>query len=333
LKKRRGPLNVLVTGGAGYIGSAAVALLVSQGHRVTVLDNLSSGFIKAVDPGAQFVRGDVSDERIIEEICRPGIDAVMHFAAFIKVGESTEQPSKYYENNLAKSIRLFDHLRKSGVNRVVYSSSAAVYGDTTDAPLTEDASLRPVNPYGRTKMMVEQILRDYDHAYRFRSVSLRYFNAAGACDVRGEDHRPESHLIPLALNAAASGAALAVYGTDYPTRDGTCIRDYVHVKDIAQAHALAMIYLQEGGATDCFNLGTGAGHSVIEVLECVEMVTGHRVRYVPSPRREGDSAVLVASPRKAQQTLGWTNKPLSLHEIVASAWTWKQRNPSGYGEP
>jgi UDP-glucose-4-epimerase GalE len=332
LKTSTKPLKVLVTGGAGYIGSVTVALLLRKGYKVIVLDNLSSGYLKAVLPEAQLVQGDISSEETVKEVCREGIDIVMHFAASIKVGESVLQPAGYFENNVVKSLHFFNYLRACGVNNIIYSSSAAVYGEPENIPLTENSTLRPVNPYGRTKMMVEQILQDYDRAYRFRSVSLRYFNAAGAYEPCGEDHRPESHLIPLALEAASKGSPLTVYGTDYKTNDGSCIRDYVHVKDIAEAHILAMLYLNNGGETDRFNLGTGTGYSVFEVLRCVEKLTGRKVNYTLAGRREGDSAVLVASPQKARHILGWKQNLASLEEIVASAWRWKQQNPRGYGE-
>ncbi len=328
----RKPLNILVTGGAGYIGSATTALLVSEGYRVTVLDNLSSGYLKAIVPGAKFVEGDISNKRTVTGICREGIDVVMHFAASIKVGESVAKPSEYYENNVIKSLRFFDYLHAFGVENIVYSSSAAVYGEPETIPLTENTILRPVNPYGWTKMIVEQILRDYDLAYHFKSVSLRYFNAGGAYGSCGEDHRPESHLIPLALDSITRGAPLSVYGIDYDTRDGSCVRDYIHIKDIAEAHILAAHYLLNGGETDCFNLGTGTGYSVLEVLKCIERVTGYQVNYKISGRRAGDSAVLVASPQKARQILGWKKNLLSLEDIVASAWAWKKQNPHGYGE-
>jgi UDP-glucose 4-epimerase len=332
LKTSKKSLKVLVTGGAGYIGSVTVALLLHKGYEVIVLDNLSSGYLKAVLPEAQFVQGDISNEETVKKICYDGVDTVMHFAASIKVGESVIQPSGYFENNVVKSLHFFNHLRVCGVNNIIYSSSAAVYGEPENIPLTENSALRPVNPYGRTKMMVEQILQDYDRAYRFKSVSLRYFNAAGAYEACGEDHRPESHLIPLALDAVTKGSPLTVYGSDYNTKDGSCIRDYVHVKDIAEAHILAMRYLNNSGETERFNLGTGTGQSVLEVLKCVEKVVGRKVSYTVSGRREGDSAELVASPQKAQDVLGWKQDFSSLEEIVASAWKWKQQNPRGYGD-
>lgn len=296
------------------------------------MDDLSSGFVKAVVPDAQLVEGDISNPNLIRQICDAGIDVVMHFAAFTKVSESMQYPAKYYQNNVIKTARLLDNLRANDVGNFIYSSSAAIYGNPEEVPITEDSHLHPINPYGWTKLIVEQVLRDYDNAYGFRSVALRYFNAAGAYGVGGEDHRPESHLIPLALNAATNGSTLEVYGADYPTRDGTCIRDYVHVKDIAEAHILAMHYLLDGRPTDCFNLGTGTGSSVLEVLRCIEQMTGHKVGYNLVPRRAGDAAILVASPGKAQRVLGWTKRLLSLDEIVVSAWEWKQEHPFGFGD-
>ena len=330
MKADRQQLRILVTGGAGYIGSATVLLLLREGYKVTVLDNLSSGYFKAVHPDAKFIQGDIADEDIIEKICREGIDMVMHLAASIQVGESVDHPSEYFENNVVKSLYFFNYLPMREVNNIIYSSSAAVYGEPDSIPLTENSTLHPTNPYGWTKMIVEQILQNYDRAYRFKSVSIRYFNAAGALGFCGEDHYPESHLIPLALDAAIHKTPIKIYGLDYDTADGSCIRDYIHVKDIAEGHILALRYLSNGGQTDIFNLGTGTGHSVLEVIKCIEKVTGNKVSYSVSKRREGDTAVLVASPQKARQILGWKKELLSLEEIVASAWTWKQQNPSGY---
>lgn len=332
MRKDKKSLNVLVTGGAGYIGSVTTAALIEEGHTVTVLDDLSSGHLQAVHPEARFVNGDISDRNVIESICHDGIDVAMHFAAFIEVGESAADPSKYYGNNLAKSLHFFDNLRASGVHNIVFSSTAAVYGEPERIPLTESAPLHPVNPYGWTKMMVEQLLRDYDQAYGFKSVSLRYFNAAGAFGPYGEDHRPESHLIPRILSAASEGTSLQVYGTDYDTQDGSCIRDFVHVKDLADAHILAAQYLCTGGSSDCFNLGTGKGFSVLEVIKSAEKVIGRRIDYRITQRREGDSAVLVASLEKAQRILGWKKQVSTLEEIIESAWRWKQENLRGYRE-
>lgn len=323
-------LNILVAGGAGYIGSVVTAALIERGHTVTVLDNLSKGHRKAVHPGASFVTGNISDRSVVEDICKNRIDAAMHFAAFIEVGESVKEPSIYYYNNFIESIRFFDNLRESGVNRLVFSSTAAVYGEPESIPLTESAAIRPVNPYGWSKMMTEQALRDYDRAYNFKSVSLRYFNAGGAVDTYGEDHHPESHLISLVLNAVVKNKAMNVYGADYNTKDGSCIRDYIHVRDLAEAHILAVHYLIAGGASDYFNLGTGKGFSVLEVIKTVEKVIGQRVPYDITERRDGDSAVLVASPEKAQRILGWNKNLSTLEDIIESAWKWKQKFPRGY---
>ncbi len=324
-------LNILVAGGAGFIGSVTTASLLRAGHRVTVLDNLSHGFRAAVPPEARFVMGDISDARAVREACSGGVDAALHFAAFIEVGESVANPAKYYTNNLACSIRFFDNLRESGVNRLVFSSTAAVYGDPCTVPLSEDAALQPVNPYGWTKRTVEQALTDYSRAYGFRSVALRYFNAGGAFESYGEDHRPESHLIPLILRAALDGTPIRVFGDDYPTDDGSCVRDYIHVRDLADAHILAAQYLHRGGDTDAFNLGTGRGFSVLEVIRAAERVTGRAVAHEVTERRPGDPPALVASPEKAQRVLGWRKDLAGLEEIIASAHEWKRNHPAGYG--
>ncbi|MFC1573956.1 UDP-glucose 4-epimerase GalE [Candidatus Latescibacterota bacterium] len=317
-------LHILVAGGAGYIGSVTTASLINAGHLVTVLDNLSSGYIDAVHPEARFVNGDTSDREVIGKICDDGIDVAMHFAAFIEVGESVTDPSKYYGNNLVKSIAFFDNLITCGVKRLVFSSTAAVYGEPDRIPLTEDAVLAPVNPYGWSKLMVETVLRDYEKAYNFRSVSLRYFNAGGAFESYGERHNPESHLIPRILDAVIAGVPLRVYGNDYNTRDGSCIRDYIYVGDLAQAHILAADYLMNGGDTNFFNLGTGSGYTVLEVIETVRRVIGKQVSFTVSDRREGDSPALVASPVKAQEILGWTQEPSGLEDIVRTAWEMKK---------
>ncbi|MFC1692921.1 UDP-glucose 4-epimerase GalE [Candidatus Latescibacterota bacterium] len=325
-------MNVLVTGGAGYIGSVTTAGLLAQGHHVTVLDNLSSGHRKAVHPDARFIQGDISDKSVIRGVCRDEIDVVMHFAAFIEVGESTINPSKYYDNNLIKSIRFLDNLREADVNRLVFSSTAAVYGEPERIPLEENAALRPVNPYGKSKMVVEQVLEDYDRAYNFKSISLRYFNAGGAFGPYGEDHNPESHLIPLIIDAALNSSPLKVFGNDYDTSDGSCIRDYIHVRDLAEAHILAAGYLCKGGCTDYFNLGTGRGYTVLEVIKTAEKITGKSINLEITGRREGDSAVLVASPKKAKHVLGWNKQLASLEEIIGSAWEWRKQNINGYRE-
>ncbi|MCE5251035.1 UDP-glucose 4-epimerase GalE [bacterium] len=334
------PLNVLVAGGAGYIGSVTAAILIEAGHVVTVIDNLSHGYLDAVHPEAQFVRCDITDEDILEKTCSSDIDVVMHFAAFIEVGESVKNPSKYYVNNLTRSIRFFDNLIKFGIKKIVFSSTAAVYGNPVTVPLTEDAPLAPVNPYGWTKLMVETVLRDYNRAYGLKSVALRYFNAGGAMGDYGENHEPESHLIPLILDAAIKGTPLKVFGDDYDTRDGSCIRDYIHVRDIAQAHILAARYLCDGENDTCggnapcgstaFNLGTGTGFTVLEVIRAVERVIGKKVPYIITGRREGDPPELVASPARAERILDWTGNRAGLEDIIRSAWEWKKKFPRGY---
>lgn len=328
----RPPLNVLVAGGAGYIGSAASALLIESGHRVVALDDLSRGHIPAVHPDARLVVGDIADRRSVMEACRGGIDVAMHFAAFIEVGESVADPARYYGNNLVKTIRFLELLNDCGVGRLVFSSTAAVYGDPARTPVTEDDPPAPVNPYGRTKRMIEQVLEDYDRAYGFRSVSLRYFNAGGAFGSCGEDHRPESHLIPRILDAVVKGFPVDVYGSDYPTRDGSCVRDYIHVRDLAEAHLLAAVRLLESGRSGVFNLGSGRGFTVFEVIAATEKVTGKPVAKRLSPRRPGDPPSLVASPERARRELGWRSDPAGLEEIVASAWEWKKNHPDGYGD-
>lgn len=325
-------LTVLVAGGAGYIGSVAAASLLAAGHRVVVLDNLSHGSIGAVHPEARFVVGDIANARAVREACRGGIDVAMHFAAYIEVGESVSDPANYYGNNVVGSIRFFKLLRACEVTRIVFSSTAAVYGEPERLPLTEDAPLRPMNPYGRTKRMIEQVLADYDRAYGFRSVSLRYFNAGGALFSYGESHQPESHLIPRIIDAAIRGGTVNVYGDDYPTRDGSCIRDYIHVRDLADAHILAARYLHDGGETDTFNLGTGRGFTVLEVINAVERIAGRSIKRAVAPRRPGDPPSLVASPEKARRVLGWGGGLADLDEIVESAFAWRISHPGGYGD-
>jgi len=325
-------LHILVAGGAGYIGSVTAACLIREGHRVTVLDNLSHGFSGALDPSARFIRGDIADERAVRESCAGNIDVVMHFAAYIEVGESVVDPAKYYRNNLSRSIRFFELLRENGVSRVVFSSTAAVYGVPSSVPIFEDAALQPVNPYGWTKRMIERILTDYERAYGMRSVSLRYFNAGGSFESYGENHHPETHLIPRILDAAIQGKPVQIFGNDYPTRDGSCIRDYIHVTDLAEAHILAAKYLSRGGASDCFNLGSGNGFTVLEVIRAAERIIRRPIERITMGRRAGDPPALIASPEKAQRVLGWKKELSGLEEIVASAYDWKREFPKGYGE-
>jgi UDP-glucose-4-epimerase GalE len=317
-------MAVLVTGGAGYIGSHAAKALAQAGYEPVVLDNLSRGFRDAVQWGPLVV-ADVSDRAAVGKAFREyAIDAVMHFAAFAYVGESMEEPGKYFENNAAGTLHLLEAMREEQVKKIVFSSTCATYGHPGSVPISEDHVQSPVNPYGESKLMVERLLRWYSSIHGFRAASLRYFNAAGA-DAEGElgeRHDPETHLLPLAL-AAASGArsALDVYGTDYPTPDGTAIRDYLHVTDLAEAHVSALRYLDAGGASDHFNLGTGSGYSVREVVKMVEQVTGRNVPVRECPRRAGDPVSLIADASKATRVLGWRPR-FALEDMVRSAREW-----------
>lgn len=324
-------MRVMVTGGAGYIGSVVTAELLHDGHQVCVYDNLCKGHRAAVPAGAVFVEGDLFDEDMLARTLRDhGTEAVMHFAALSLVGESVMEPALYFRNNVAGTISLLDAMRASGVGRLIFSSTAAVYGQPESSPITEDAGLRPINPYGESKLMVETLLRRYDEAYWLHSVSLRYFNAAGAAGALGEEHHPETHLIPNVLAVALGRApAVGIYGTDYPTRDGTAIRDYIHVVDLARAHILALDVTRERSAT--YNLGNGTGFSVREVIEAARQVTGHPIPAEEKPRRAGDPAVLVAGSERIQMELGWTPRHLTIESIVASAWAWHQAHPDGYG--
>jgi UDP-glucose 4-epimerase len=321
-------MNVLVTGGAGYIGAHCCKELSARGYHPIVFDNLCKGHREHVQWG-QFFQGDTgSAEQLDECFSRFKIKAVMHFAGYIEVGESVADPQKYYVNNVASTLNLLQVLVRHGIRHFVFSSSAAVYGSPQKVPIEEDHPTCPVNPYGWTKLMVETILADFELAYGLRSVALRYFNAAGsdAAAEIGEWHDPESHLIPRILKAAAdSGGPVQVYGTDYPTADGSCIRDYIHVTDLARAHVLAVEHLLAGKPGGAFNLGQGRGYSVLEVLRKAAAVTGREFPIETAPRRPGDAAVLIASNRKAQEVLGWMPEHSSLENIIASAWRWHQR--------
>ena len=321
------PTSVLVTGGAGYIGSHTVRLLGQQGYDVTVVDNLSRGYRHNADP--QRLRElDIADtaglSRLFEE---RRFEAVIHFAAYIAVGESMRVPELYFANNAGGSLSLLTAMIRAGVRQLVFSSTAAVYGMPTAVPVKEDAPYAPVNPYGESKVMVERLLHWFDQVHGLRSVSLRYFNAAGAhADGKlGEEHDPETHLIPLLFRAILTGQPVTIFGEDYPTADGTCIRDYIHVDDLAQAHVLALEWLTGGGASEVFNVGTGSGYSVREVVGAVEEVTGKKVPCVSGPRREGDPPELVADSGKLRRTLKWTPKHSDLREIVSSAWQFERR--------
>ena len=319
-------MRILVVGGAGYIGSHMVKRLLEHGHAPVTLDDLSTGHRDAVLGGA-FEQGSLADtERLDELLRRHRFDAVMHFASFIQVGESVRAPGKYYRNNVVNTLNLLDAMVRHGVRRFVFSSSAAVYGEPERVPIDESHPKRPVNPYGRTKWMVEQALEDYDRAHGLRSVSLRYFNAAGAdpSGALGERHEPESHLIPLVLQAASGRRAqVEVYGRDYPTADGTCVRDYIHVADLCAAHLLALDHLDRTDASAAFNLGNGAGFSVQQVIDAAQAVTGKRLNVVDRPRRDGDAAVLVADAALARRVLGWQPQYADLETILRHAWQWE----------
>ena len=321
-------MRILVAGGAGYIGSHMTKLLLEAGYATTVLDNLSNGHRDAVR-GGDFVRGDLDDAALLERVFAAGrFDAVMHFASCIQVGESVTDPAKYYRNNVANTTNLLDAMMRHGVSRLIFSSTAAVFGEPREPRLTEDSPTAPASPYGRSKLMVEQILADYDRAYGLRHSALRYFNAAGADPdgTLGERHEPETHLIPLALQAAVGRrGALQVFGDDYDTPDGTCVRDYVHVADLCRAHLLALERLADGGASRAYNLGNGDGYSVREVLETVREVTGRPVPLRSAPRREGDPARLVADAARARRELGWRPEFAALDAIVGHAWNWERR--------
>lgn len=320
--------SILVVGGAGYIGSHMVKLLLSGGYQTIILDNLSSGFRDAV-LGGEFIHADLADRPALDRIfATHDIDAVMHFASYIQVGESVREPAKYYENNVTNTLNLLDAMVARGIFRFIFSSSAAVYGNPVTVPIPEDHPKDPINPYGRTKWIVEQILEDYDRAYGLKSVSLRYFNAAGA-DPQGqlgERHEPETHLIPLILRAASGRAPdIKVFGRDYDTPDGTCIRDYVHVADLCDAHRLALDHLLTDGDRAVYNLGNGSGFSVAEVIAAAERVTGKKIPVTDAPRRDGDPPSLVANAAQAHAVLGWQPKHDDLDAIIAHAWAWETR--------
>ncbi len=319
-------MAILVTGGAGYIGSVAVDDLIQAGEKVAVIDNLSRGHREAVNENAAFYEGDIGDRELVTRICREqDITAVMHFSAFAYVGESVERPDIYYRNNVIQTASLLDALQASGVKQFVFSSTCATYGEPVQIPIDESHPQNPTNPYGRTKLMVEHILDDYDRAFGMKYVALRYFNACGATETRFERHDPETHLIPLILDAACGKREfVSVFGGDYPTPDGTAIRDYIHISDLSQAHMLALKYLQTGGASDAFNLGNGSGFSVLEVIDAAKRVTGSDVPHKIEPRRPGDPSRLIAKADKAASVLGWKPQHTDLDWIIDSAW--KVRN-------
>jgi len=326
-------MAILVTGGAGYIGSVTVERLRAKGEPVVVLDDLARGHRAALDADVPLYHGRVGDRELVARIAREHkIEACVHFAALAYVGESVSEPAKYYESNVEQGIALFSALMDAGVRRVVFSSTCATYGVPQQVPIPETCPQWPVNPYGWSKLFVEQILASYDVAYGLKFVTLRYFNAAGATEKRGEHHEPESHLVPNVLSAAlGQKSEVSIFGRNYPTPDGTAIRDYVHVADLADAHILALKYLRDGGASDFLNLGTGDGYSVLQVIECARKVTGHPIPARDEAPRPGDPPRLVADAAKAQRVLGWKPTQSDLASVLRSQWEWRKKFPHGYG--
>ena len=329
-------MAILVLGGAGYIGSHTALELVKAGNEVVIADNLVTGYRKAIPEGAKFYEGDLRDFDFLNKLFQQEkIDAVIHFAAYSLVGESVTNPLKYYDNNLYGTKVLLEAMVKNNVGKIVFSSTAATYGEPENIPILESDRTCPTNPYGETKLAMEKMFKWTAEAHGLRYVSLRYFNACGADEsgTIGEAHNPESHLIPLILQVPnGKRETISIYGTDYDTPDGTCIRDYIHVTDLAQAHILAVKYINNGGESDIFNLGNGVGYSVREVIETARKVTGHPIPATETPRRAGDPARLVASSEKAKSVLGWNPVHDSLEEIIASAWNWHKNHPNGYDE-
>ncbi len=323
-------MKIFVTGGAGYIGSICVEEMLNRGHEVAVFDNLTEGHRAAVDPRAAFYEADLADRDAVERAIREAApDAAMHFAANALVGESMTNPSKYFRNNVANGINLLDGLVACGVTKFVFSSTCATFGIPERMPIDESLRQNPVNPYGESKLMFEKVLRWYDEIHGLRFTALRYFNAAGASEKFGEDHRIETHLIPNVLKVAlGQKEAVEIYGADYDTPDGTCIRDYIHILDLADAHIRAL----ERGQSGFYNLGTGGGSSVKEVVDCCRRVTGNPIAVVEKPRRPGDPPRLIAGSDKIRRELGWEPRFQNLDAIVKSAWDWHQRHPGGYGD-
>jgi len=323
-------MRIFLTGGAGYIGSVCSELLLNEGHEVAIFDNLTEGHRRAVDSRANFIRGDLADRLQIEAALsstRP--DAVMHFAAYALVPESMRDPSKYFRNNIANGLNLLDAVVATGVQRIIFSSTCAIFGPPERVPIDETAHPRPVSPYGESKLAFEKILRWYDEIHALKFVSLRYFNAAGATENLGEDHRPETHLIPNVLKVALGQRPnVEIYGTDYETPDGTCIRDYIHIVDLARAHILAL----GADASGFYNLGTGGGSSVRAVITACRKITGRKIETIEKPRRPGDPPRLIASSEKIKKELGWQPQFQSLDAIVESAWKWHLKFPEGYEE-
>ena len=322
-------MKMFVTGGAGYIGSAVAEELLKQGHVVTVYDSLVTGHLDAVPKGADFIHADLADGTALREALATGFDAVLHFAGFIEAGESMQKPGKYLHNNLINSLDLIEAATVAGVRRFVFSSTAAVY-QTSDEPLAEDSPIGPSNLYGQTKLMIEQALDWYRRIHGMHYAAMRYFNASGALPSRGEAHQPESHLIPITLQVAlGQREKLAINGSDYPTPDGTCIRNYIHLADLVSAHLLALAALEEHDQL-IYNVGSGSGFSILEIIKTAREVTDHPIPAEEGPRRAGDPARLVASSDKIQRELDWKPQHSGLHEILSSAWDWHQSHPNGY---
>jgi len=327
-------MAVLVTGGAGYIGSAFVERLRAAGETPVVLDDLSRGHRAAVDPDVAFYQGKTGDRALVARIAREHrLTACVHFAAFAYVGESVTEPGRYFDNNTAQAVALFESLLDAGVSKVVFSSTCASYGVPKASPIPESHPQWPINPYGWSKFFVERMLEGLDRARGLRFVALRYFNAAGATAKHGERHDPETHIIPLVLDAAAgSRPHVSVFGNDYPTPDGTAIRDYIHIDDLGEAHLLALRHLAKGGASHLLNLGNGKGFSVLEVIAAARKVTGREIPVAMEPRREGDPPELVGDATKAREVLGWQPGIPGLEDIIRSAWTWREAHPRGYAK-
>jgi len=325
--------RIVVTGGAGYIGSHAVRALTDAGHAVAVVDDLSEGHPQALPKGVELVTAQIHDRDAVRRLLLAHrADAVMHFAAWLKVGESVSKPIEYFNNNVAGTLAVLEAMRDAGVTRFVFSSTCAVYGEPTAVPIVETEKKLPINPYGETKLAVERMLPFLERAFGLKSIALRYFNAAGAHPdgTIGEDHADEIHLIPLAIRAANGGTPLKVFGEDYPTPDGTCQRDYIHVCDLADAHIRALEALERGAPSSAYNIGTGTPHSVKSVIDTVGRVVGRPVAWQPAPRRPGDPAVLYASSDRAQRELGWAPRYADLEVIVRHAWQWHSTHPNGY---
>ena len=318
-------MKILVTGGAGYIGGTVAQMLLDGGHQVVILDNLCHGHRSLVPAAARFVQQELSDRPALEALLREGFDGVMHFAALIEAGESMKQPELYFRNNSANTLTLLEAMLATGVGKLVFSSTAALYGEPESTPILEDAPLRPTNAYGESKLLVEQMLTWLHRIHGLRYASLRYFNVAGAAFGRGEAHEPESHLIPLILDVALGRRpSIKIFGQDYPTPDGTAVRDYIHVGDLARAHLLAFFFIDKGTSL-IYNIGNGEGFSVRQIIDAVRRVTGHPIPVIEEPRRPGDPAVLIASSEKIRADLGWTPEFPEIDHIVETAWAWHQQ--------